>query len=217
MIGDDAGLWFEFERATASNQAALFLDRDGVVVADTRYLGRPEDLRMMKGAASAIARCNAANIPVVLVTNQSGIARGYYDWDGFCAVQAALSAELAAAGAHVDAVLACAYHAEGNGRLRNANHPWRKPNPGMILAARDCMDIDLSRSWIIGDSVSDIAAGAAAGLAGGVLLGAADEPLRQAQAMANDRFAVELAPNLAAAVAGLIGDGRLAHRDAPDQ
>jgi D-glycero-D-manno-heptose 1,7-bisphosphate phosphatase len=172
---------------------------------------------MMDGAGSAIARCNALNIPVVLVTNQSGIARGYYDWDGFCAVQAALSAELAAAGAHFDAVLACAYHAEGNEPLRNVNHPWRKPNPGMILAARDCMDIDLSGSWIIGDSVSDIAAGAAAGLAGGVLLGAADEPLRQAQAMANDCFAVELAPNLAAAVAGLIGDGRLAHRDAPNQ
>jgi D-glycero-D-manno-heptose 1,7-bisphosphate phosphatase len=217
MIGDDAGLWFEVERATAPNQAALFLDRDGVVVADTRYLGRPEDLRMMKGAASAIARCNALNIPVVFVTNQSGIARGYYDWDGFRAVQAALSAELAAAGAHFDAVLACAYHAEGNEPLRNANHPWRKPNPGMILAARDCMDIDLSRSWIIGDSVSDIVAGAAAGVAGGVLLGAADGPLRQAQAMANDRFAVVIAPNLAAAVAGLIGDGRLAHRDAPDQ
>jgi D-glycero-D-manno-heptose 1,7-bisphosphate phosphatase len=114
-------------------------------------------------------------------------------------------------------VLACAYHAEGNEPLRNANHPWRKPNPGMILAARDCMDIDLSRSWIIGDSVSDIVAGAAAGVAGGVLLGAADGPLRQAQAMANDRFAVVIAPNLAAAVAGLIGDGRLAHRDAPDQ
>jgi D-glycero-D-manno-heptose 1,7-bisphosphate phosphatase len=217
LISDDAGLWCQIERATARNRAALFLDRDGVVVADTRYLGRPEDLRMMEGAASAIARCNALNIPVVLVTNQSGIARGYYDWDGFRAVQAALSAELAAAGAHFDAVLACAYHAEGNEPLRNANHPWRKPNPGMILAARDCMDIDLSRSWIIGDSVSDIAAGAAAGLAGGVLLGAADGPLRQAQAMANDRFAVVIAPNLAAAVAGLIGDGRLAHRDAPDQ
>jgi D-glycero-D-manno-heptose 1,7-bisphosphate phosphatase len=202
---------------TAPNQAALFLDRDGVVVTDTRYLGRPEDLRMMKGAASAIARCNALNIPVVLVTNQSGIARGYYDWDGFCAVQAALSAELAAAGAHFDAVLACAYHAEGNEPLRNANHPWRKPNPGMILAARDCMDIDLSRSWIIGDSVSDIAAGAAAGLAGGVLLGAANGPLRQAQAMANDRFAVESEPDLAAAVAELIGEGRLTDRGAPDQ
>jgi D-glycero-D-manno-heptose 1,7-bisphosphate phosphatase len=217
MLMEDTGLWCQIDCATVRKRGALFLDRDGVVVADTRYLGRPEDLRMMEGAASAIARCNALDIPVVLVTNQSGIARGYYDWDGFCAVQAALSAELTAAGAHLDAVLACAYHADGNEPLRNANHPWRKPNPGMIFAARDRLEIDLSRSWIIGDTVSDIAAGAAAGLAGGILLAAPDGPLREAQALANDRFAVESAPDLATAVAGLIGGRRLAHRDAPSQ
>jgi D-glycero-D-manno-heptose 1,7-bisphosphate phosphatase len=80
--------------------------------------------------------------PVVLVTNQCGIARGYFDWDGFRAVQAALSAELATASAHLDAVLACAYHADGNESSRNVNHSWRKPNPGMIFAARDCMETD---------------------------------------------------------------------------
>jgi D-glycero-D-manno-heptose 1,7-bisphosphate phosphatase len=212
MLMDDPGLWCQIECATARNRAALFLDRDGVVVADTRYLGRPEDLRMMQGAASAIARCNALNIPVVLVTNQSGIARGYYDWDGFRSVQAALSAELAAAGAHLDAVLACAYHAEGNEPLRRVSHPWRKPNPGMIFAARDCMDIDLSSSWIIGDTVSDIGAGAAAGLAGGFLLAATDGSLREARAMASDHFVVERAPDLAAAVARLIANQRLVHR-----
>src|ERR1700733_12838361 len=195
MLMDDAGLWCQIEYATAHNRAGLFLDRDGVIVADTRYLGRPEDLRMMDGAASAIARCNALNIPVVLVTNQSGIARGYYDWDGFRAVQAALSAELAAAGAHLDAALACASHADGHEPLRNVNHPWRKPNPGMIFAARDRMEINLSRSWIIGGGVSDVAAGAAAGLAGGVLLAAGDAPLREAQTLANHRFAVENAPD----------------------
>src|SRR5580704_1605453 len=153
MIIDKRGLWCQIDYTGAPERPALFLDRDGVIVADTRYLGRPEDLRMMDGAASAIARCNALNVPVVLVTNQSGIARRYYDWDGFRAVQAALSAELAAVGAHLDAVLACAYHAKGNEPLRNVNHPWRKPNPGMIFAARDRLEIDLSRSWIIGDSV----------------------------------------------------------------
>jgi D-glycero-D-manno-heptose 1,7-bisphosphate phosphatase len=217
MLIDDTGLWCQIEYAKARNRAALFLDRDGVIVADTRYLGRPEDLRMMDGAAAAIARCNALNIPVVLVTNQSGIARGYYDWDGFRAVQAALATELATGGAHLDAVLACAYHAEGHGPLRNDNHPWRKPNPGMLFAARDYMEIDLSRSWIIGDTVSDIAAGAAAGLAGGILLAAADEPWRQARSMAGGRFAVEAAPNLADAVAGLIRGRRLADRNAPGQ
>jgi D-glycero-D-manno-heptose 1,7-bisphosphate phosphatase len=207
---DDAGLWCEIECTTAQNRAALFLDRDGVLVVDTHYLGRPEDLRMMEGAASAIAGCNALNIPVVLVTNQAGIARGYYSWDGFRAVQAALSAELAAAGAHLDAVLACAYHGEGNEPLRVANHPWRKPNPGMILAARDYTGVDLSGSWIIGDTVSDIAAGAAAGLAGGTLLAAADEPAREARALAKGNFVVERARDLAAAVAALIERGQFA-------
>jgi D-glycero-D-manno-heptose 1,7-bisphosphate phosphatase len=217
MLMDEVGLWWQIERATARNCPALFLDRDGVVVADTGYLGRPEDLRMMDGAASTIARCNALSIPVVLVTNQSGIARGYYDWDGFRAVQAALSAELAAAGAHLDAVLACAYHADGKAPLRSVDHPWRKPNPGMILAAADRMNLDLSRSWIIGDSVSDIAAGAAAGLAGGTLVAAADAPLRAARILANDRFAVQSAAHLAAAVAGLIEGGLLARHEATSE
>jgi D-glycero-D-manno-heptose 1,7-bisphosphate phosphatase len=217
MLMDDLGLWCQIEYATARNQGALFLDRDGVVIADTRYLGSAEHLRMMDGAASAIARCNALNVPVVLVTNQSGIARRYYDWEGFRAVQATLSAALDAAGAHLDAVLACAYHAEGAPPLRSANHPWRKPNPGMILAAAERMNVDLSRSWIIGDSVSDITAGAAAGLAGGTLLTASEALLREAQLLANDRFVVESAHDLAAAVAGLIGEGRLVHRDAPDR
>jgi D-glycero-D-manno-heptose 1,7-bisphosphate phosphatase len=217
MLMDDVGLWCQIQYTTARNQGALFLDRDGVVVADTRYLGRPEHLRMMKGAASAIARCNALNVPVVLVTNQSGIARRYYDWEGFRAVQATLSAALGAAGAHLDAVLACAYHAEGAPPFRSVNHPWRKPNPGMILAAAARMNVDLSRSWIIGDSVSDITAGAAAGLAGGTLLTASKGPLREAQLLANDCFVVESAHDLAAAVAGLIDEGRLAHQGAPDQ
>jgi D-glycero-D-manno-heptose 1,7-bisphosphate phosphatase len=217
MVRDDAGLWCQIDCTTAQNRAALFLDRDGVVVTDTGYLGRPEDLRMMGGAASAIARCNALNIPVVLVTNQSGISRGYYDWDGFRAVQAALSAALAAAGGHLDAVLACAYHAEGAPPLRSVDHPWRKPNPGMIVAAAERMDIDLSHSWIIGDSVSDVAAGAAAGLAGGTLLATSGGLQHEAQRLANDRFAVESAPNLAAAVGRLIEAGRLARQDATGQ
>lgn len=212
MLMDDAGLWCQIECTSAHNRAALFLDRDGVVVADTRYLGRAEDLRMLEGAAPAIARCNALQIPVVLVTNQSGIARGYYDWEGFRAVQAALSVALAAAGAHLDAVLACAYHAEGKTPLRKDNHLWRKPNPGMILAAAERMNLDLSHSWIVGDSVSDIAAAAAARLAGGTLLAATDGLMREALTLANDNFLVESAPDLASAVATLIAHGQLARR-----
>ena len=203
MTNEDAGLWCEVDAATLPGRAALFLDRDGVIVTDTHYLCRVEDVRMIAGAAAAIARCNALGIPVVVVTNQAGIGRGYYGWDDFHAVQGALTAALAADGAHLDGVVACAYHAEGRAPLRVADHPWRKPNPGMIVEAAHRMQLDLSRSWIVGDRAHDLAAGAAAGLPGGTLL-AADAPERQAAAeLASDRFIVETAPDLAGAVAAL--------------
>jgi D-glycero-D-manno-heptose 1,7-bisphosphate phosphatase len=230
MLVDAVGLWCEINAAVARGAPALFLDRDGVIVADTRYLGRAEHVRVLDGAAAAIARCNALHIPVVLVTNQSGIARGYYDWDGFCAVQAALTGALAAAGAHLDAVLACAYHGDGRGALRAPDHPWRKPNPGMILEAGARMGLELSRSWIVGDARSDLDAGRAAGLAGGTLLhpqslgeqslgeqslgeqSLGAQPGRESNVVrGGGDFVVETAPDLAAAIAALMAQGRLAH------
>jgi D-glycero-D-manno-heptose 1,7-bisphosphate phosphatase len=209
---EDIGLWCEIGKADWNRRPALFLDRDGVMVADTAYLGRAEDLRMIDGMALAIGRCNALEIPVVVVTNQSGIARGYYDWDGFRGVQAVLSAALAAAGAHLDAVLACAYHAEGSPPLRVDSHPWRKPNPGMIIAAGRGMNLDLSRSWIVGDKTDDLAAGAAAGLAGGTLVAADDGERRNALLRASPQFVVETVANAADALARLIDSGRLTPR-----
>ena len=204
----DAGLWCEIGCGAFADQPALFLDRDGVIVVDTNYLGRVEDLRMIGGSAAAVARFNKLGIPVVLVTNQSGIARGYYDWNDFAAVQAALSAELAQAGGHLDAVLACAYHGDGREPLRVADHPWRKPNPGMIAMAAKRMDLDLSRSWIIGDQVHDLASGHAAGLLGGTLLAASDSERQKVAALFGASFAVATAPNLADAVTALVEQGR---------
>jgi D-glycero-D-manno-heptose 1,7-bisphosphate phosphatase len=206
----DIGLWCELGPPDRVARPALFLDRDGVIVADTGYLGRAADLRMIEGMTAAIARCNASRIPVVLVTNQSGIARGRYDWSGFRAVQTALTAELAAAGAHLDAVLACAYHGEGLGPLRVDDHPWRKPNPGMILTAANGMNLDLARSWIVGDKTGDLAAGAAAGLAGGTLVAASDQERRLAVALACTRFVVEMVAKPAEALTRLLASGRLA-------
>lgn len=212
MIIDDAGLWCHIGPAAFAGRPALFLDRDGVIVVDSHYLGCVEDVRMIAGAASAIARCNALGVPVVVVTNQSGIARGFYDWNAFHAVQGALSAALASAGAHLDAVLACAYHGDGREPLRVAGHPWRKPNPGMILAAAIRMNLDLSHSWIIGDKAHDVAAGNAAGLAGGTLVSASDQERQAALSLASAGFIVETAPNLADAVTWLIERGRLPDR-----
>ena len=127
----------------------------------------------------------------------------------FEAMQAAMSEELASAGGHLDAVLACVYHGEGSEPLRVADHPWRKPKPGMIVTGAERMKLELSRSWIIGDQVHDLATRHAAGLAGGTLLAADDFERRKATALASARFTVATASNLADAVAGLIEQGRL--------
>src|ERR1700728_1433750 len=208
----DAGLWCEIGPASFAGRPALFLDRDGVIVVDTNYLGHAEDLQMIAGSADAIARCNALGIPVVVVTNQSGIARGYYDWKGFQSVQAAIAAELAGAGGPFDAWLACAYHKDGRDALRLDHHSWRKPNPGMIVTAAQRMGLDLARSWIVGDRVHDLAAGRAAGTAGGTLLTAGSLDRKQALALAGAQFGVDVASNLADAVTKLLKQGQLGTR-----
>ena len=101
----------------------LMLDRDGVIILDHGYVGRQEDVEMVTDVAPAISRVNAAGIPVVIVTNQSGIARGHYGWDGFVAVQDAIDRQLKRDGAHVDAVLACGYHESRAWRVFNRRSP----------------------------------------------------------------------------------------------
>ena len=211
--GSDPGLWYEVYSGSQclTGRPALFLDRDGVIVEDTQYLGRAQDVRMLAGAGEAIARCNTLGIPVVLVSNQSGIARGLYDWTGFAAVQAAIASALSKSGAQLDAVFACAHHADGEAPLNITNHPWRKPNPGMIVAAAERMKLDLAHSWIAGDRASDIAAGKAAGLAGGILISqrADDAERTAAMQLRSGEFAVDVAFSLADAVALLLARGGL--------
>jgi len=199
----ELGLWCQIDTLGLEGRPALFLDRDGVVVSDTHYLGRAEEVRLIEGAGSAIARCNALGIPIVIVTNQSGIGRGYYDWNDFRDVQAAISVALTAVGAKFDAVLACAYHVDALEHFRIENHPWRKPNPGMILEAGKRMKLDLSRSWIVGDRIGDIAAGHAAGLSGGTLLTTDHRPLAEQIAFDSRNFICNVATDLAEAVAAL--------------
>lgn len=168
VIIDAEGIWQQFLREPNGRRPALFLDRDGVVVEETHYLHRPEDVRLIPGAAQVVALANRRGVPVVIVTNQGGIAYGYFGWDDFKAVQDRILKELAADGAFVDAVLACPYNPKGNPPYDHPNHPARKPNPGMLLCAAGALDLDLSGSWIVGDHATDIEAGRNAGLAGGV-------------------------------------------------
>lgn len=131
---------------------AVFLDRDGTIIHDAHYLSDPEGVRLLPGAAAAIARLNAAGIPAIVVTNQSGIGRGFFGEAEFRAVQARTEALLAEAGAHVDAVYHCP-HAPG------AEPPCdcRKPEVGLFVRAAEEHGVDLERSWYVGDRLRDLA------------------------------------------------------------
>ena len=160
------GLWVQRvgTRVFPPGRPALFLDRDGTVNVDTGYPSDPAAVVLREEVLPAIRAANAAGLPVVVVTNQSGIARGLFGWDAFAAVNARVLALLAERDCFVDMVLACAYHEAGKGPLGIADHPMRKPNPGMLLRAAQALGIDLSRSIMAGDSASDMEAGRRAGL-----------------------------------------------------
>ncbi len=149
------------------HRPAAFLDRDGTLTKDEGYTHNPSDLVLLPGAAQAVRELNNGGYLVVMVTNQAGVAHGFYQEAQVHAFNAALSEALAKEGAHIDAVYYCPYHSEAKDpRYRVANHPDRKPNPGMIARAAADWPIDLSRSFLIGDSDADMAAAANAGLTG---------------------------------------------------
>jgi D-glycero-D-manno-heptose 1,7-bisphosphate phosphatase len=190
------GIWCEFPRSVESGrsvQPALFLDRDGVVTEEIHFLHRPEEVVLCPGAARVIARANAREVTAVLVTNQSGIARGLFDWAAFAATQARLYDLLAAEGAALDLVLACPYHPDGRPPY-GREHPCRKPAPGMLLRAAERMAIDLAASWTVGDRARDLEAGRAAGLAGGlhVLTGHGAVERADAAGLAGESFDLRL-------------------------
>jgi D-glycero-D-manno-heptose 1,7-bisphosphate phosphatase len=142
---------------------AIFLDRDGTINEEVDHLCDPERLVLIPGAAVAVARLNAQGIPVVVVTNQSGIGRGKFGWQEFAAVMSRMDALLALEQARIDAVYAAPYHEQGNGHYAVVDHPDRKPNPGMLQRAAEEHGLDLARSWMVGDKAIDLEAGRRAG------------------------------------------------------
>lgn len=151
--------------ARETRRPALFLDRDGVINADTGYLSDPADVCVNAWAAALIRCANARQLQVVVVTNQSGVGRGYFTWWDFWRVQQRISSQLGVAGARLDLVLACGSDPDSDDAASMAARPMRKPNPGMILRASEMLPIDLRRSILIGDRGSDLSAAASAGLA----------------------------------------------------
>ncbi|RAZ89545.1 HAD family hydrolase [Mesorhizobium hawassense] len=187
----EPGLWVERvgDRSFPTGRPALFLDRDGTINVDTDYPSDPADIVLRPQMLPPIEAANRAGIPVVIVTNQSGIARGYFGWDAFAKVNGRVLDLLARSNAVADMVLACGYHEKGSGPLAIANHPMRKPNPGMLVEAARRLGLDLGRSLIVGDKLADMEAGERAGLTRGWLVdgqpstigGFAVSPLRDAR------------------------------------
>lgn len=152
----DVGAW--------RRRPALFLDRDGVLNVDHGYVHRPMDLDWCPGARLAVKAANDAGWLVIVVTNQSGIARGYFPEEAFFSFMEHMRAELAEVGAHFDAVYHCPHHPQGAVEALRKACDCRKPGPGMLLRAAAEWDVDMARSVVVGDSARDIEAGLRAGV-----------------------------------------------------
>jgi D-glycero-D-manno-heptose 1,7-bisphosphate phosphatase len=142
---------------------AIFLDRDGTLIEDPGYLNHPEQVKLLEGVAEALIELRAMGYMLIVVTNQSAVARGIVSEKILGEIHNRLRQLLTERGAYLDQIYYCPYHPDGVVQKYRKESDWRKPNPGMLLAASDEMDIDLSQSWKIGDSSRDIETGLRAG------------------------------------------------------
>lgn len=151
------------QEAVPAHRPALFLDRDGVINIDHGHVHRKEDFDLIPGIVELVRRANDANWWVVVVTNQAGIAKGYYAESDFFMLMGWVRAQFLSQGARIDAVYHCPHHPDfGLSVLRDCG--CRKPAPGMLFRASKDLQIDLSRSVLIGDKPSDIEAAQKAGV-----------------------------------------------------
>lgn len=141
---------------------ALFLDRDGVINADHGYVHRAEDFHWIPGIFDLARWAARRSMPIIVVTNQSGIGRGYYSEDDFQRLTGWMRARFEAESAALTAVYHCPYHPDATIPTYRSDHPWRKPRPGMLLAAIAAQQIDPHQSVMVGDQWTDVAAGQAA-------------------------------------------------------
>ncbi len=151
----------------------ILLDRDGTIIVDHGYVGSIDRVEFIDGAPEAIAMFNRAGIPVAVVTNQAGVARGMYGIDDVVRVHRYIADRLAEHGAHIDLFLFSPYHPAGVVEAFARTSEDRKPRPGMAKAAAAALNLDLSVSWVVGDRPEDVGLAEAIG-ASAVYLGADD-------------------------------------------
>jgi D-glycero-D-manno-heptose 1,7-bisphosphate phosphatase len=155
----------------------VFLDRDNTLIDNDGDLGDPDGVRLLEGVAPALARLRDAGYRLVVVSNQGGVARGAYGETDVDAVNRRIASLVnEASGQHdvIERFYFCPYHPEGTVEAYRREHPWRKPQPGMLHAAQQDLGLDLEQSWLVGDQPRDVAAGHAAGCA--TILISADPP-----------------------------------------
>jgi len=140
---------------------AVFLDRDGTIARDVPYCSRPEDFELLPGAAEGIRLLNEHNFKVVIITNQSGIARGYFTEQMLQKIHAKMLKILAEQNAHIDAIYYCPHHPDNKCECR-------KPKPKMVLQAATDLAIDISQSYVIGDNEMDTELAKRAGCKAGI-------------------------------------------------
>jgi histidinol-phosphate phosphatase family protein len=138
------------------SRPGILLDRDGTIIVDHGYVGSVDRVELIEGAAEAVALFNRANIPVAVLTNQAGVARGLYGIDDVTRVHQHIAERLAEHGAHIDLFVYCPYHPAGVIGAFARTSEDRKPRPGMAKAAEAALDLDLTASWVVGDRSEDI-------------------------------------------------------------
>jgi histidinol-phosphate phosphatase family protein len=148
---------------TAGLRPGILLDRDGTIIVDHGYVGSVDRVEFIEGAAEAIAGFNRSRIPVAVVTNQSGVARGLYGLEDVTRVHQYIAARLAERGAHIDLFAYCPYHPAGVVEAFARTSEDRKPAPGMARAAAAALGLDLTASWVVGDRPEDVGLAEAVG------------------------------------------------------
>ena len=145
---------------------AVFFDRDGTLNEEVHYLHKIEDFKWIEGAIDAIKYCNDNGYLAIVITNQSGVARGFYPESDIMKLYDWMNADLAKHGAHLDGIYYCPHHTTGKVKEYAIDCDCRKPKPGMLLKAQKEHDIDLKSSYLIGDSARDVECAEAAGVKG---------------------------------------------------
>jgi D-glycero-D-manno-heptose 1,7-bisphosphate phosphatase len=160
-------------------QKAIFLDRDDTIIEDSGYINNPEQVKIIPGAAGALIDLRKMGYKIIIVSNQSGIARGIITEQAIAQIHERLKQLLAEQNAYLDRIYYCPYHPDGVIQKFRKDSDWRKPKPGMLLTAAREMNVDLAGSWMVGNDYGDVAAGKSAGCRTILIKSHTNRPIKQ--------------------------------------